>query len=270
MEQNRTPNTSEISTPVKVKQIDLTLPSPAENLACDEVLLDWGEDGNGGEVLRFWEPREYFVVLGYANKAASEVNLAACEARQIRVLRRPSGGGTVLQGPGCLNYTLVLRITEDGPCHSIGVANQFIMRKNRAAIAALHEQPPGAAKRSGDGSLRNAAIRGHTDLTIGERKFSGNSQRRKRHFLLFHGTFLLNFNLALVGELLPMPSKQPDYREHRAHTEFLTNLNVPASEVKAALRRAWGAEATLENPPLGKIAALARDKYDSREWNFKF
>jgi lipoate---protein ligase len=239
--------------------LDLTLPSPAENLACDEVLLDWCEAGDGGEILRFWEPREHFVVVGYANQVAREVNVAACEARGIPVLRRCSGGGTVVQGPGCLNYTLVLRITADGPLHNIGVANQFIMRQNRAAIATLNPQP----------STLNVAIRGHTDLATGERKFSGNSQRRRKHFLLFHGTFLLNFDLALVSELLPMPSRQPEYREHRPHTEFLTNLNVPANEVKAVLQQAWKAGEPLKNPPLEKITALAQEKYATREWNFK-
>ena len=61
-----------------MKFLDLTLTSPAENLACDEALLDCCEDRAEEEVLRFWEPREYFVVVGYANKVASEVNLAAC------------------------------------------------------------------------------------------------------------------------------------------------------------------------------------------------
>jgi lipoate-protein ligase A len=239
-----------------MKLLDLTLPWPAENLACDEALLDAAETGAGDEVLRFWESRESFVVVGYANKVAAEVNVAACETHGIPVLRRCSGGGTVVQGPGGLNYTLVLRITADGPLHSIGIANQFIMRQNRAALESVVNRP--------------VAVRGHTDLTVGDRKFSGNSQRRKKHFLLFHGTFLLNFDLLLVSELLPMPSKQPDYREHRAHTEFLTNLNVPANEVKAALRQTWKAEEPLDNPPLEKITALARDKYATREWNFKF
>jgi lipoate-protein ligase A len=187
------------------------------------------------------------------------VNVAACEARGIPVLRRCSGGGAVVQGPGCLNYTLVLRITADGPLHNIGVANQFIMRQNRAAIESAIRNPQSAI-----------AVRGHTDLAISDCKFSGNSQRRCKNFLLFHGTFLLNFDLALVSELLLMPSKQPDYREHRPHTEFLTNLNVPANEVKAALRQTWKAEELLKNPPLEKIAALARDKYATREWNLKF
>jgi lipoate-protein ligase A len=247
-----------------MKLLDLTLPSPAENLACDETLLDASEAGDGGEILRFWEPREHFVVVGYANKVATEVNVAACEARGIPILRRCSGGGTVVQGPGCLNYTLVLRITADGPLHNIGIANQFIMRQNRAAIQSLFPRPQTPDPRP------QIAVRGHTDLAIGDRKFSGNSQRRRKHFLLFHGTFLLNFDLALVSELLPMPSKQPEYRESRAHTDFLTDLNVPADKLKNALRRAWKAEEPFENPPLETIAALAREKYATHEWNYKF
>src|SRR5208283_5307786 len=119
-------------------------------------------------------------------------------------------------------------------------------------------------------STLNVSVRGHTDLAIGDRKFSGNSQRRRKHFLLFHGTFLLNFDLSLINELLPLPSKQPAYREQRSHDRFLTTLKVSADKVKAALRQAWKAEEELKTPPLEKIKALAREKYATREWNFKF
>src|SRR6266852_576362 len=102
-----------------MKYLDLTLPSAAENLACDEALLDWLEEKGEPEVLRVWEPREHFVVLGYANKAFLEVNLEACLKRRIPILRRCSGGGTVLQGPGCLNYSLLLKIAGEPALRSI-------------------------------------------------------------------------------------------------------------------------------------------------------
>ena len=252
-----------------MKYFDYTFSSPAENLACEEALLDWAESGKGHETLRFWESPEPFVVVGYANKVATEVNVAACEARKIPILRRCSGGGTVVQGPGCLNYSLVLPITKDGPLHGIAVANQFIMRRNRAAIESAVRSPQSAAPIS---------IHGHTDLALVTRhasrvtlkKFSGNSQRRRQHFLLFHGTFLLNFDLALVGELLRMPSKQPDYRESRNHADFLTNIKITAEEIKTALRKAWGTGLQLANPPLVAIKTLAREKYSVHGWNFKF
>lgn len=247
-----------------MRLFDHTFASPAENLACDEALLDRAESGEGHETLRFWEAQVPFVVVGYANKVSTEVNVAACESRKIPILRRCSGGGTVVQGPGCLNYSLALAIGDTGPYQHIGTANQFIMRRNRAAIQSILS--PGAER---DAKLA-VAIRGHTDLAIGELKFSGNSQRRHKTFLLFHGTFLLNFDLSLIGELLLMPSKQPHYRENRPHTNFLTNLNVTAEAVEAALRKVWSVDSALTNPPLKEIKTLAREKYTTNEWNFKF
>jgi lipoate-protein ligase A len=239
-----------------MKLLDLTLPSPAENLACDEALLEACDENGGGEILRFWEAHETFVVVGYANKVATEVDLDACAAKKLPIFRRCSGGGTVLQGPGCLNYALILQITDDGPLCNITSANQFIMERNRATIEVLYK-------------TFNISVSGYTDLALDGRKFSGNSQRRKRNFLLFHGTFLLDFNLALVGEFLRMPSLQPDYRTHRCHDDFLVNLNLSADQVKAALQKAWNAMEELKDFPRQEIQRLAMKKYSTEAWNLK-
>ena len=236
--------------------LDLTLPSPAENLALDEALLDAAEIGTGAEVLRFWESPTPFVVVGYANKIASEVNVAACEAKGIPILRRCSGGGTVVQGPGCLNYAVILRITENGPTRSISAANQYVMERTRHAISQLL---------SPNSQL---LIAGHTDLALGNLKFSGNAQRRRKNFLLFHGSLLLNFDLPLISELLNMPSLQPDYRDGRAHKQFIMNLGLPTEAVKHALMTEWEVTESL-TPPL-PIPPDLLQKYNSVEWNSKF
>ena len=248
---------------------NLQLPSPAEQLAADESVLDLCEAGDGEETLIFWEPRTTFVVVGYANKVAAEVNVAACEAKGVPIFRRCSGGGTVVQMRGGLNYSLILRIEENSPTRNISSANHFIMERNRAAIEKEFRSQNLEARIS---------VRGHTDLClvthhsslVTEKKFAGNSQRRRKKFLLFHGTLLLDCDLALVGKLLLMPSLQPDYRASRPHGEFVTNLGLPAEKVKAALAEAWNAEAESANPPLAEIKKLAREKYSTSEWNFKF
>jgi lipoate-protein ligase A len=247
--------------------LDLTFPTPAENLACDEALLDWREENGGEDILRFWESPETFAVVGYANKIAAEVNVAACEAKGVPIFRRCSGGGTVLQGAGCLNYALILRIAEKSPLANISTANKFIMECNRAAIQSLF---PAFEIQPSVYNFSAISVRGHTDLTIGDSKFSGNSQRRRKSFLLFHGTFLLEFNLAPVEHFLRMPSKQPDYRNSRNHMAFLMNLALPAADIKNAMQKFWKTDSVLENPPLEKISSLAREKYSTREWNFKF
>jgi len=184
------------------------------------------------------------------------VNTEACAARGVHIFRRASGGGTVLQGPGCLNYSVVLKITEAGPLAGISGTNFFVLGKIQNALATLLKTPP--------------AIRGSSDLCLGALKFSGNAQRRKRTHLLFHGTLLLDFNLPFISELLPLPSKQPDYRADRRHDEFLMNLPLAASKVKAALLRIWEAEAPFDAPLKERIDKLAAEKYSRPEWNLKF
>jgi lipoate-protein ligase A len=113
-------------------------------------------------------------------------------------------------------------------------------------------------------------VRGHTDLAIGDHKFAGNSQRRRRQWLLFHGTLLLSGNLDLISELLRMPTLEPDYRSHRSHNDFVRNIHVTAETIKMALRTEWNASELATDAPLGTIAAMARDKYSTSEWNHKF
>jgi len=238
-----------------MKHLDLTLPKPAENLACDEALLDCADE-DIGEVLRVWEAREFFVVLGYANKAASEVNLQACRERGIPVLRRCSGGGTVLQGPGCINYSLILHIRGHLPLEGITETNCYIMKRNAQAVSSILG--------------REVAVEGFTDLAIDDLKFSGNAQRRKLNWILFHGSFLLDFDSTLMEEVLLSPSRQPSYRRNRAHGAFLSRLDVPADVLKTALREAWNASEPLVTIPRTRLEQLTREKYSTNEWNFKW
>jgi len=233
---------------------ELTLATPEENLACDEALLDLCEEGLAGESLRVWEPSEYFVALGYANKVSDEVHRSFCEFRGIPILRRCTGGGAVLQGPGVLNYSLIL--SAEGELHNIPATNNFILKHHQSALSAALHAP--------------VTIQGHTDLAIGGLKFSGNSQRRKKHFLLFHGSILMHLDIELVEKTLPFPSREPDYRVGRSHSDFLMNLKVRSELIKDALRNSWKASEPLAQIPEERIAFLVREKYSQPEWNDKF
>lgn len=239
-----------------MKYLDLTLPSPEANLAFDHALLDLCEEGREESVLRVWEPNSAFVVLGYANRARDEVHLDRCRRLEIPVLRRCSGGGTVLQSAGCLNYALVLHIDSDPQLETITGTNRHIMGAHRDVIA----------------SLINAVvtIEGATDLAVGDLKFSGNAQRRKRNCLLFHGAFLLGANIDLMEQVLRPPTKEPDYRRRRSHRDFVRNLDLPADSVKKALQDRWAAGPPLREIPWDAIDRLIKERYGSDEWNFKF
>jgi lipoate-protein ligase A len=238
-----------------MKYLDLTFADPATNLACDEALLHHCESFDAGEVLRLWEPTEYFVVLGYSNKVAVEVNVEGCESKQIPIFRRFSGGGAVLQGPGCLNYSLVFKNEHIRSFHSIAESFHTVLKPHQNLFARLMIEP--------------VQIEGVSDLAIGGKKFSGNSQHRKLRYTLFHGTVLLNLDLSLIEATLRMPSRQPGYRKQRSHGQFLKNLAIDAECTRRGLKEEWGAVEKL-HLPADKIEQAVQDRYSQHQWNFRF
>lgn len=254
-----------------MKILDLVSGTPEENLALDEALVDALDEEGGEETLRFWESSAHFLVLGHGNHVAREVQLERCEKLRIPIFRRCSGGGAVLQGAGCFNYSLIVNIAESGPLAHITTTNRYIMARHREALERLLK--------------RKVAVRGTTDLAIAADarevvnpdseavrwlKFSGNAQRRKRRALLFHGSFLLRMDLELLGNVLAHPSQEPEYRDRRAHAEFVTNIPLVSADIRRALIESWQAGGPLENPPLERMRSLVTEKYSRQEWNFKF
>lgn len=228
---------------------------PAEHLALDEVLLDQCELGTGDEVLRFYEPGSAFVVLGHACSASEDVYPEACVSLGIPLLRRHSGGGTVLQMPGCLNYSLILRMEGHEGLESITGTNAYVTERVCLALRRI----------AGD----DVRVDGQTDLVLGGRKFCGNAQRRRIRAVLFHGVMLLNADLSLISQVLRHPPRQPLYRNNRRHEEFLMNTGWPAERVRNELCAAWNAtEGKRTEYPSGRVGELVRTKYGDREWIF--
>ncbi|NQY74910.1 MAG: lipoate--protein ligase family protein, partial [Candidatus Margulisbacteria bacterium] len=150
-----------------------------------------------------------------------------CEKDGIPILRRCSGGGTVVQGPGCLNYAVILRTDGNRCISTIQLTNEYVLGKNGHALSCL---------------VPGISIQGISDLVIDGNpplKVSGNAQKRIKNTVLVHGTFLLDFNLSKVASWLKMPTKQPDYRGNRDHLSFITNLGISAQKIKEVMIKEW-------------------------------
>jgi lipoate-protein ligase A len=230
--------------------LDLTLGTMPENLALDDALLLQAEAGHGGEVLRTWEWPRPAVVLGAGGRLAQDVDEAACQADNVPILRRSSGGGTVLLGAGCLLYSLVLEYDRAAALAEIRSSYCYIFDRIRASLA---DAVPGIE------------CAGTSDLALAGRKFSGNAQQRKRRHLLHHGSLLYAFDLKQVGRYLRAPARQPEYRRGRDHAAFLMNLPLDAEEIKRRLRNVWQVETTAD-VPADLVHELTTTKYSHDGW----
>ena len=232
-----------------MQKLELTLPSPEENLALDTALLaacEAGEIRTG--VLRLWEPADYCVVLGRSSRPEIEVNLAACRAGKIPVLRRSSGGGTIVAGPGCLMYSVVFGFEEHPDLHGIDRIHKYVLEKLLACLA---------------GQVSGIARGGISDLVICKNgiaeKFSGNALRVKRSHFLYHGALLYDFDLPRIAELLATPTRQPEYRQGRNHREFVTNLPLNREQISQALSTGWQAHEPLLEWPRERVRQIVRE-----------
>ena len=235
-----------------------TRPDPREDLALDEALLRETDDRGGPGVLRLWERPAPCVALGRANRVESNVNRAACEGDAVPILRRGSGGGTVLLGPGAVCWSLVLPVGPPaGVPDDIPAVTSLIMHALADALT--------------DAGVP-AGVDGTSDLTVpgpgGDRvKVGGNAQRWLRSAMLHHGTLLYDFDLALIPRYLSAPERQPAYRAGREHAAFVTNLDAPRGAVVAAIRAAFGAAGELGDPPLDLMRDLMAERYKDPEWH---
>ena len=175
---------------------------------------------NNGEfpqgICRLWESETYFVVLGLSKKVHEDVHFDACLNDQIPILKRCSGGGTVLQGPGCFNYSYILPINFAEPLESLSKTTHYILNLVKRTLMEV---------------INDIEIKGISDLAIQNIKFSGNAQRRLKNAILFHGTILYDFDLSLISKYLKNPPIQPDYRNHRSHEQFIKNINLSQADL---------------------------------------
>ena len=189
----------------------------AAALAGDQALFDDVEAGRADGLYRTWQTMRPMVVAGRHRPLVDDVVVEACRADRVPIVRRASGGGTVVIGAGCLNYAVVLPLVSRPEL--LDVARSFAVILD-AIVDAL--AVPGLERRG-------------TDVSLLGRKVSGNAQRRGRRALLHHGTLLFDFDASLATRYLREPSRQPAYRVRRRHEDFLTNIPLPLHVLQSRL-----------------------------------
>lgn len=242
-----------------MRLLELSLATPEENLALDEALLEQAErnaketEENSWELLRLWELNQYCVVVGRSSKISQEVNLATAQEDGCKVLRRGSGGSSVVVGPGCLLYSVLLSYEADPGLRSLDWAHRRVMTQLQRA---LWPRVPGVQ------------MEGTCDLTWQGKKFSGNALRCKRRYLLYHGTVLYGFDLPRISRYLLEPPRQPEYRLNRPHHAFVTNLPIEPGFLRQSLIEVWRADEGVSNAYDGDLLReLLHSRYGNPQWH---
>ncbi len=174
----------------------------AEQLALEERLLR--EDDRNFCLTNIGSPRT--IVMGISGNPDLLIDQEKAVQDQIPILRRFSGGGTVIVDEETLFITFIFsKKTFDWPAFP-----ETILRWTASLYQAAWNIP-------GFALLEN-------DYVIKDKKCGGNAQYIRKERWLHHTSFLWNFQKSNMGYLL-MPAKRPAYRQDRSHDEFLCSLS---------------------------------------------
>ena len=233
--------------------IPSTTTSAAENLAAEEFLLT---NCTSGEFLMLWKSAPT-VVIGKFQNAYGEVSVAETLRRNITLVRRNSGGGTVYHDEGNLNFTMIADRGENSPEYE-----RFLT----PVIAALNKL--GIPAKMGDAF----------DITVDGYKVSGNAQSVVKNRVMHHGTLLFDADLSVLSEITGHASEDVHSKAIRSNPSPVCNLrpylkhDMDIAEFADYLKT----ELCGENPEIrtftdeesAEIARLYETKYNTWEWNF--
>ena len=121
-----------------MRRLPLTIMDEQTGVADDERWLDVAEKSEKcEESIRFRESPQLEVVLGRSGVPAMELELLACEQDGVSITRRSSGGGTVLLGPGCLVYAMILERSRRSRWDSIEAIHRNVLERMITALTPL-------------------------------------------------------------------------------------------------------------------------------------
>ena len=195
----------------------------ATNMALDEAILNGVIDGSSLPTLRFYSWSPPCLSLG-RSQGLAEADLAACNAAGVDIVRRPTGGRSILHTDE-LTYSVSLVQTD--PRTKGGIVEGY-RRLSEGLLAGLHslgvEATQAAGQRIPDSETTAVCFETPSDyeITVAGRKLVGSAQWRARGGVLQHGTLPLCGNLARIVDYLAFSDAERIAQRRRLHLKALT------------------------------------------------
>ncbi|MBI2017367.1 MAG: lipoate--protein ligase family protein [Candidatus Rokubacteria bacterium] len=246
----------------------------ATNMAVDEALWRGRQAGTSPPTLRFFAWAPPTVSLGYGQPLARDVDVEACHALGVGLVRRPTGGSAIYHdGPEReLTYSVVATAEDLGVTPDLLETYRWIggaLCRGLVALGAPVEMVPVAAADGPTPAFCFARTASY-ELEIAGRKVVGSAQRRQGTSFLQHGSVLLGVDESRLRALFPTTV---DPLATLTTLEAALGRRPAFDDVAAALARAFEAEHGLALKPDGLSAgeaalvdALVGEKYATPAW----
>ena len=241
----------------EVKLIISPSTDPYFNLALEQYIFD--EMDRSHEYFMLWQ-NDNCIIVGVYQNTINEIKQDVVKERNIKVVRRLSGGGAVYEDMGNLSFTYV----TDQKDKKAVIDFSVFLNPVASALAKL-----GVA----------AEVNGRNDITIDGKKFSGNAQYIKQGRVMHHGTMLFDCDLSVVGACLNVSKEKMAAKGVQSVASRVTNIkdymdkSIDMAQFKKALLAAMFEqgelqEYTLTAQDIERINRIKEQRYILDEWNY--
>ncbi|PLX09650.1 MAG: lipoate--protein ligase [Marinilabiliales bacterium] len=170
------------------------------NIALEEYLIN-----NFDEEFFITAVNEPSIIVGAHQYTYDEINVLYVKQNNVKVVRRLSGGGTVFQDHGNINFSHIYY--DDGSAvNDFSKVCNIILNFVREKLELESE------------------FAGRNDLVIDDKKFSGHARLKIDGKILHHGTLLVYSNMKSLVDALKFNSEKYADRALRSNHERVTNL----------------------------------------------
>ena len=174
------------------------------------------------------------IALGVSSKTSELVDEKEARRRDAVVVRRCTGGGTVL----CDRDTLLIGMVMESRSSALfeeAAETRYPRDVMRATGARVYAR---VFDKCGTFATRE------NDYVFGDVKFGGNAQAMSRGRFLHHTSFLYDCDAEAMRAMLRTPTRAPAYRNGRSHEDFVTRLRERGYEREEIFARVrWALEA---------------------------
>lgn len=269
--------------------IDSGESSPSFNMALDEALLDWHSEGKIPPIIRFYGWNPPTLSIGYFQRVEREIDLDMVKELGLGFVRRPTGGRGVLHEHE-LTYSVIVSeehpempktVTEAYRVISEGILKGF----HQLGMEAYFAVPQTNEERDSLKNPRSAVCfdaPSWYELVVEGRKVAGSAQTRQKGVILQHGSILLDLDEDRLFSLFKFSNDRVKERMQSAFKNKAVAINdirstpVSIDEAKRAFKLGFEEGLNIELTPyelsavqLKYVNQLAKERYESDEWNYK-
>ena len=218
--------------------------SPYYNLALERSLFDFVDEDT--VILYLWQ-NSHTIVIGKNQNAYAECKVDEFIKDGGTLARRPSGGGAVYHDLGNLNFSIICK-------ESIAKEHTYqrIVKEALGYFGIVSE------------------FNGRNDLTVDDKKFSGNAFYVKDDVLCQHGTILINSDFKELSKYLTPDISKLERNHVKSVESRVVNLSeisdkITVASMKEAMIKATNAVRLGKAPTESKVEEYKKI-FENDEW----